>query len=129
MHLFLCLPPHSRVWSQDLFTQELARSLSAAIAEASGGHYAHMVINRLVRKKLDANRERYKATQGIAGSVLAWTEYHGFIDQAKESVMRAFGRGLFIDLHVCFHLFPGCLFTNWCRARAWTRIVCSLVIC
>ena len=55
--------------------------------------------NNLHRSKLDANREVVEAAQGNAEAILAWNEYHGFLELATRAVVSASGRGLYIDLH------------------------------
>ncbi len=90
-----------RTWGKvdrDRQTQELARAIGTGIHGRSGGH-AHVVINRLHRAKLDANRELVEAAQGNAYAEWAWTEFHGFIETAKQAVVERDGRGLYLDLH------------------------------
>lgn len=82
----------------DSNTIELGRALSAAIA-ARTGRQPHLIICHLRRTKLDANREVLEATGGNALAQTAWTEYHGFIDQAATRAIASSGRGLYIDLH------------------------------
>lgn len=82
----------------DTNTQELARAIAAEFI-ARTGHFPHIIICRVNRRKLDCNRE---IVEGAAGNKLAgqsWTEYHGFIDGAQKSVVANYGRGFFIDLH------------------------------
>lgn len=67
------------------------------------GHYPFVVINRLHRRKLDANREIVEAAQGDASAELAWSEFHEFIDGAKSDVTGACGRGLYLDMHTNAH--------------------------
>ena len=83
---------------QDTKTQELAREIIEFFREKTG-KYPHVIMNRLHREKLDANRELFDAAldDPIAGE--AWNEFHSFIDSAEERVEREFGKGLYIDLH------------------------------
>jgi hypothetical protein len=83
---------------QDTNTQELAREIIKLFREQTG-KVPHVIINRLHRDKLDANRELFDAAQDdpIAGQ--AWNEFHSFVDSAEARVQREFGRGLYIDLH------------------------------
>ena len=57
------------------------------------GCYPHLVINRLHRRKLAANRDLLEAADGhpLAGQ--------GWLDTAGATVTRTFGKGLFIDVH------------------------------
>ena len=90
-----------RTWgdlSYDTNTQELARELIAALISRTGKH-PHVIVNRLHRKKLDANREVVEAAQGNVSAIQAWEEFHVFIEAAKRAVTGSAGRGLYIDLH------------------------------
>jgi hypothetical protein len=82
----------------DSMTQELAREIAAVFRERTG-RVPHVIINRLHRSKLDANRELFDAAQDNAIAGEAWNDFHTFIDSAEERVEREFGRGLYIDLH------------------------------
>ena len=80
----------------DANTQELARLVREAVFRQTGC-YPHLVINRLRRNRLDANRGIAEAALGNPEQ--AWRDYHGFIDTAKQTVVEKFNRGIFIDLH------------------------------
>ncbi|MGB4960151.1 MAG: T9SS type A sorting domain-containing protein [Saprospiraceae bacterium] len=82
----------------DAFTQELAREIYQALLNKMGCH-SHIILNRLHRRKLDANRDLDEAANGNTDAAAAWFTYHNFIEAAKTKVIRDFGRGLFIDLH------------------------------
>jgi uncharacterized protein YwbE len=86
------------VTTQDRQTQELARAVAAALFGRSDGR-PHLIINRLHRNRLDANREIEEAAQGSVYAEWAWAEHHGFIDAAKQKVVQQYGRGLYLDLH------------------------------
>ena len=83
---------------RDANTQELARETANAVY-ALTGCYPHVVINRLHRKKLDANRDLLEAADGNAIAGQAWSEFHAFMDSARAQVEGTRGRGLYIDLH------------------------------
>jgi hypothetical protein len=83
---------------QDTKTQELAREIIEQFRKQTG-RVPHVIINRLHRDKLDANRELFDAAQDDPIASEAWNEFHGFIDKAEEHVQQEFGRGLYIDLH------------------------------
>ena len=83
---------------QDTGTQELAREI-AEIFHQITGRFPHIIINRLHRDKLDANRELFDAAQDDPAATDAWNEFHSFIDSAEQHIEREFGRGLYIDLH------------------------------
>lgn len=86
------------VTQTDLNTQDLARQIQQAFF-AKTGKYPHVVINRLARSRLDANRDIDAAACGNPLAEQAWRDYHGFIDAAKTDVLAEFGRGWYTDLH------------------------------
>lgn len=79
-------------------TQELAREISNAFFKQTGC-YPHIIINRLHRIKLDANREIVEAALGNPQAEQAWKAFHAYIDSAKTQITKQFGSGLYIDLH------------------------------
>ncbi len=86
------------VYVQDANTQDLIRDMYDAIVSLFGC-YPHVIINRLHRRKLDANREIVEAADGDPNSEDAWEDFQGFIEAAKDSVENRFTKGLYIDLH------------------------------
>lgn len=93
------------VTQTDLNTQDLARQIQQAFF-AKTGKYPHVVINRLARSRLDANRDIGAAACGNPLAEQAWHDYHGFIDAAKADVLSEFGRGWYTDLHGHGHAVP-----------------------
>lgn len=93
------------VLGMDMNTQELARTI-ADVIHAETKHHIHVVICRLHRRKLDANREIVEAAQGSEIAAQAWKEHHDFIDQACEAAVRQFGVAFLIDLHGHAHPVP-----------------------
>ena len=79
-------------------TLELALQIDTALRQTFGC-FPHIVLNRLHRKKLDANREIVEAAQGSADAETAWKEWHQYIQAAKNDIVRRYGRGILIDLH------------------------------
>jgi N-formylglutamate amidohydrolase len=79
-------------------TMELAYQIDTALRQAFGC-FPNIIVNRLHRKKLDANREIVEAALGSADAEVAWQEWHKFIQAAKNDVVRRYGRGILIDLH------------------------------
>lgn len=79
-------------------TQEIAYELDSALRNVFGG-MPHIIINKLSRIKLDANREIVEASQGDTASEAAWHEFHNFIQAAKNKCKSDFGSALYIDLH------------------------------
>ncbi len=86
------------VTDSDANTQELARTI-AAVIHAQTGRHIHLIICRLHRSKLDANREKTEAAGGEALAEQAWKEHHAFIDQACETAVKTYGVAFLIDLH------------------------------
>ena len=88
----------SATTTTDLNTIELVRAMQAAY-HARFGHYPHVVIANLSRRKLDANRTPPEATCGSAEADAAYREWHAFIDIAKRAVLAATGKGWYMDMH------------------------------
>jgi hypothetical protein len=82
----------------DTQTEALAHAISDAFM-ASTGHRPHLVICRLRRTKIDANREIVEAAQGNRLTERAWAEFHSFAEAARQAVLDASGTGFYIDLH------------------------------
>ena len=82
----------------DTNTQELTREITAALVELTGCH-PHVIINRLHRSKLDANREIVEAADGNQKSEIAWSYYHAHVDSSRQFVTQDFGKGIFLDIH------------------------------
>ncbi|MFC1544026.1 hypothetical protein ACFL4Y_02100 [Gemmatimonadota bacterium] len=83
---------------RDLNTQELAREIALEFHRRTGRHL-HVVICRLARIKLDANRDVGEAALGNPEAIRAWEDWHRFIDAARDTIVARFGAGLYIDLH------------------------------
>jgi len=88
----------SATTTTDLNTIELVRAMQARYF-ARFGQYPHVVIAHLARRKLDANRTAPEATCGSDEAEAALDEWHSFIDAAKESVLKSFGKGWYMDMH------------------------------
>jgi len=84
--------------ANDANTQELALELATAF-ERRVGRRPFVVINRLHRRKFDANRERIEATGGHAPLDAQWVLLHEQIDSAKARALRVHTRALLVDLH------------------------------
>ncbi|MFO7769598.1 MAG: hypothetical protein R6W82_11675 [bacterium] len=89
----------------DSRTQELARQLRDTFQTQIGG-IPYIVICRLARTKLDANRNLAEGALGDPRAATAWNEWHTFINAAKQRVEEDFGQGLYIDLHGHGHEIP-----------------------
>lgn len=82
----------------DTNTDPLAREMAAAFLTETGRR-PHLVIVRLRRTKLDANREIVEAAQGHPLAERAWREYHGFIEAAKVAAAASGPRPFYVDVH------------------------------
>lgn len=89
----------------DANTQELARLVADAFGRRTGKR-PHLVINRLHRRKFDANREIVEATGAYAPLEPVWRAFHDAIDTARARIVRTSARGLVIDLHGHAHAVP-----------------------
>jgi hypothetical protein len=83
---------------RDTNVEELARTISNVFASQTGGR-PHVIIVRLRRTKLDANREIIEAALGNRFAGRAWIEFHAFVEAAKQAVIATHGTGFYIDLH------------------------------
>ncbi|MFK7972517.1 MAG: choice-of-anchor Q domain-containing protein [Bacteroidia bacterium] len=86
------------VTGNDTRTMEVVRELADAL-EVMFGQRPHIIINRLARIKLDANRAIGDAALGNMDAETAWAEYHTFIQAAKDSNRAQYGTALYIDMH------------------------------
>jgi N-formylglutamate amidohydrolase len=83
---------------RDSNTEELARTIGNVFAARTGGR-PHIIIVRLRRTKIDANREIVEATLGNRLAGRAWIEFHSFTEAARRAVIDRHGTGFYIDLH------------------------------
>lgn len=82
----------------DTYSLELTYEMRSAFRRLTG-QAPHMVIVRLHRSKLDANRAIEEAAQGNVYAELAWTEFQDWIGTARSIVADDFGGGLYLDIH------------------------------
>jgi hypothetical protein len=82
----------------DLNTDDLVRRMQASFF-ARTGRYPHVLINRLSRSRLDANRDSVEATCGDAEGGIAWSEWHAFMAVVRAAVLSGEGRGWYMDVH------------------------------
>jgi hypothetical protein len=93
------------VATRDTNTDALAIAISDAF-QARTGKRPHIVICRLHRSKLDANREIVEAAQGNRLAQRAWFEFQLFTEAASHVVAGTYGKGFYIDLHGHGHPIP-----------------------
>jgi hypothetical protein len=83
----------------DTHTQELVRAMQEQFFRITG-KYPHIVINRLHRSKLDANRDSPEATCGDPRAGVAWTEWHATIAIARAAALQTGGgKAWYMDVH------------------------------
>jgi N-formylglutamate amidohydrolase len=82
----------------DTNTQELARAVAEELHTRTG-HWPHVVICRVTRKKVDCNREIKEGAEGNPLTEQTWKEFQAYLDAAQEAVVKKHGRGFYIDLH------------------------------
>lgn len=82
----------------DSNTEDLARKIRTEFGNRLG-LLPHVVICRLDRGKLDANREVVEAAQGDPEAVQAWNEFHNFIGASRTNLTALHGRGFYVDIH------------------------------
>ena len=82
----------------DANTLELSYEIDTALRQAFGC-FPHIIVNRLHRKKLDANREIREAALGNPASEQAWRAFHQYVQTAKDSILKRNGRGILLDMH------------------------------
>merc|ERR1719203_1530201 len=97
---------------RDSYTQEIATCLSNTVQLKINGQFAdnHLVINKLARNRLDANRKIAEAAMENSIAENAWHEIHdddtsvndgegGWLYQAKTAAMNECGFGIMFDIH------------------------------
>lgn len=81
----------------DELTIELADVIMKEFAKT--GYKPYLVINKMHRSKMDANRSRADATCGDQNAQAVWDLFHGSLQKSMVSITTKFQKGLFIDLH------------------------------
>lgn len=79
-------------------TYQLTKVLMDTMRVHFGG-IPHVILCKLKRRKLDANRDSVEAAQGNRFALRAWQEYHHYIEFAKNKIESNHGSGLFFDIH------------------------------
>lgn len=81
----------------DEFTIELAQAIMDEFAK--NGQRPYLIVNKMHRSKLDANRNREDAACGDKNAQAVWDLFHGKIENSMDEINTRFQKGLFIDLH------------------------------
>ena len=83
----------------DANTIELAKQIDTGLFALTGCH-PHIIYCKLKRTKLDCNRNLADGACGNSDAVIAWTEFHHFIDTAELLAQnQSGGKAFYIDLH------------------------------
>ncbi|RIB12048.1 hypothetical protein C2G38_2042154 [Gigaspora rosea] len=88
----------SVVKSNDLNTQDIGRELADKLMLHFKGMRPYLVINHLGRSKIDVNRPIKEGAEDPK-TLVAWNDYHNFMQTAIKDVETNFGHGLLIDIH------------------------------
>jgi hypothetical protein len=88
---------HDAEWAQDEFTIELGEAIKTEFLKQ--GFKPYIVVNKLHRSKLDANRDLAEAACGDPNAVKAWNLFRQYVQESKAEIENSFGKGLYIDLH------------------------------
>jgi len=81
----------------DEFTIELSQAIMTAFAKT--GKKPYLIVNKMHRSKMDANRNREDATCGNTNAQAVWDLFHSQIKNSRSDINTKFQKGLFIDLH------------------------------
>eukprot|EP00928_Gymnodinium_smaydae_P056586 TRINITY_DN3994_c0_g1_i1.p1 TRINITY_DN3994_c0_g1~~TRINITY_DN3994_c0_g1_i1.p1 ORF type:complete len:195 (+),score=25.37 TRINITY_DN3994_c0_g1_i1:40-624(+) len=86
----------------DWFSVELAEAISDSFCALPGSPGPpSLVMLKLSRKKLDANRARKPSCEdgGVGEAGEAWDAYHGWLEEALRDCVKRFGFCLLLDVH------------------------------
>ncbi len=87
------------VYATDANTIELAQAIDSSFIALTGCR-PHIIYCHLHRSKLDANRNLTAAACGNNEAVIAWNEFHDFIENAQSEALEQYeGKAFYIDLH------------------------------
>jgi len=84
----------------DLFSLELATEIANALSRMlPAGVRPHLIVSKLKRRKMDANRNKQDAAHGDPIAEQVWEDYHGFIEEAIRRSVSDFGFAQGFDVH------------------------------
>lgn len=96
------LPADPDALSRDAGSLETALLVFALIRERTG-RTPHLVINHIRRNRVNMNREDARPNADHPAAMRAFSEFHGFIEDAKRWTTAACGAGHFFDFHTNGH--------------------------
>lgn len=85
------------VFEKDDFTLELAQEIEIEFYKQTG-LFPYSAIATISREKIDLNREAKKAYEDFTAKE-EYNYYHSTIKNARKTIKKKFGKGLFIDIH------------------------------
>ncbi len=96
------VPIYNDGLAQDGGSQDYARATAQALYEQTGKH-PHLIINHLMRNRLNLNRAQEDDNFNNPLAMQAWNEFHSFVSQAKAWVSQVCGKGAYFDFHTNGH--------------------------
>jgi len=96
------VPVYNDGLAQDGGSQDYARATAQSLYDQTG-KYPHLIINHLMRNRLNLNRAQEDDNFNNPQAMQAWNEFHEFINQAKAWVNQACGKGAYFDFHTNGH--------------------------
>jgi|SRR6056297_419865 len=88
---------NNAVTVMDDLTIELSQAIMTEFAKT--GKKPYLIVNKMHRSKMDANRNREDATCDNINAEDVWDLYHNQIKNSRSDINKKFQKGLFIDLH------------------------------
>lgn len=85
-------------FATDSNTEDLVRKMRTEFQNLLG-LVPHVIICRLDRDKIDANRDIIEGAQGDPEAEQAWNEFHDFIGYAQTNINNTQPRGFYLDIH------------------------------
>jgi len=85
-------------FATDSNTEDLVRKMRTELQNLTG-LVPHVIMCRLDRDKIDANREIVEGAQGDPEAEQAWNEFHNFIGYAQTNINNTQPRGFYLDIH------------------------------
>lgn len=82
----------------DMKTKEIAEAVGRGIHDHFKYAAPHMVLSKISRRKVDLNRSLKEGTESKNGEKV-WQEYHGYVQEAIDSVLKEHQHGILLDFH------------------------------
>jgi hypothetical protein len=82
----------------DMHTKEIAEAVGRGIHDHFKYAAPHVVLSKVSRRKVDLNRSLKEGTESANGAKV-WQEYHGYVQEAINSVLKDHPHGILFDFH------------------------------